>query len=392
MSTPGRPKGEYRSAQHEGSPVNALRVAMAVDTDRRGFLAGGVGLMVSLALPLGAQAAGHDTGGPSPERLDSWLALDADGNVMASVGKIDAGLGVPTAFAQIVADELDVAIEKVRIRMGDTTTTVDQRGTGSSNGITDGGSALRSAAAQARLFLLGQAAARLRAPVEQLEAHDGIVRVKSDPSRTVSYAELLRDGRFDIAVDVKAKPAFKDARDYRYVGRSVPRADIAAKATAEFRYMVDFALPGMVHARVLRPPSAGAKLLGVESAPQTPGFIKLVTLGDFAAVVCEREEQAVQAMREVRLRWSAPTFAFSRDYDALYETLRTAPAKGSKIERSNGDVDAALQGAARRLEAAYEYPFQSHACMGPACAVAQIGADAVTVWMGGQKPYPLRHA
>ena len=362
--------------------------------DRRAFLAAGGGLVVALALPGAGNAADDDAAGdlagPSPRRLDSWLAVDAQGRILASVGKIDAGLGIATAFAQIVADELDVAIERVRIRMGDTDTTVDQRGTGSSNGITDGGSALRLAAAQARAFLVGEAAQRLALSADALEVVDGVVGSRTEPSRVIAYAELLRDGRFEIAVDAKAPTVFKDASRYRYVGKPVPRADIAAKATAQYRYLVDHRVPGMLHARVLRPPTAGARLLGAEPPPSLPGFVKLVTLGNFAAVVCEREEQAVAAARAVRLRWSEPTFAFSRDHDALYETLRSAPAKSSKVDRSHGDVDAALAGAARRIEADYEYPFQSHACMGPACALAQITPAQVTVWMGGQKPYPLR--
>ncbi|HWI79999.1 MAG TPA: molybdopterin cofactor-binding domain-containing protein, partial [Ramlibacter sp.] len=299
---------------------------------RRGFLAGSAGLVVALAVPSAADAA-EGKGGPSAERLDSWLAVGADGEVTASVGKIDAGLGIPTAFSQIVADELDVPLARVHIRMGDTATTVDQRGTGSSNGITTGGSALRLAAAQARAFLLARAAERFGVPVEQLETREGRVLVKADPGRSIAYAELLSAGRFDIGVDAKAKPAFKDARDYRYIGQPVPRADIAAKATAQFRYLVDFRVPGMVHARVLRPPTAGAKLLGVQSLPATPGFIEFVALGNFAAVVCEQEAQAVQAAREIRLKWSEPTFAFSASYDALYEHLRTAPAEGSKVDR-----------------------------------------------------------
>jgi CO/xanthine dehydrogenase Mo-binding subunit len=359
---------------------------------RRGFLAGGAGLVVSLALPIGADAAEKEAAGPNAERLDSWLAVGADGNVTASVGKIDAGLGIPTAFTQIVADELDVPMERIHIRMGDTATTVDQRGTGSSNGITTGGSALRLAAAQARAFLLARAAERLAVPVEQLQTRDGRVLVKADPGRSLSYAELLANGRFDIGVDAHAKPAFKDPREYRYVGRPLPRADIEAKATARFRYMVDFRLPGMVHARVLRPPTAGARLLGVQTMPETPGFIRLVTLGNFVAVVCEQEAQAVKAAKQARLNWSEPTFAFPATYDALYQTLRTGPAQGSKVDRSSGDVDAALKTASRTVQAWYEYPFQSHASMGPACAVAQIENQAVTVWMGGQKPYPLRKA
>ncbi len=360
--------------------------------DRRSFLAAGTGLLVTLAVPAWAQSeggGGDGVGDGQPrDRLDTWLAIDAQGRVLASVGKIDAGLGIPTAFAQIVADELDVAVEQVSIRMGDTATTPDQRGTGSSNGITDGGAALRAAGAQARAFLLARAAERLAVPVTQLDVQGGVVRVLADPTRSVSYAELLSGGRFDLAYDAKAQP--KTPARYRVVGQRVPRSDIPPKVKAEFRYLVDHRLPGMVHARVLRPPTAGARFVGIKALPATKGFIRLVQQGNFVAVVAEREEQAVLAARSVQIEWSAPQLRFSKDYDALYETLRTAPSKSRKVDRSNGDVDAALQAAARRVEASYEYPFQSHACMGPACALAQVEAAGVTVWMGGQKPYPLR--
>ena len=363
----------------------------AAALDRRSFIAGGAGLLVSIALPAAGQSEGGDAAagnGLPRDRLDSWLAIDPQGRVTASVGKIDAGLGIPTAFAQIVAEELDVAFAQVSVRMGDTATTVDQRGTGSSNGITDGGAALRVAAAQARAFLLARAADQLGVPVAQLQVREGVVQAASDPGKTVSYGALLAGGRFEMALDPKAKP--KDPASYRLVGQPVPRSDIRPKVTAEYRYLVDHKLPGMVHARVLRPPTAGAQFVAVATLPKVPGFIRLVQEGNFVAVVCEREEQAVRAARDIKLSWSAPTVAFSRDYAALYDTLRTAPAKGRKVDRSNGDVDTALSTAARRIEAWYEYPFQSHACMGPACALAQVAADGVTVWMGGQKPYPLR--
>ena len=375
--------------------------------DRRAFLAAGGGLLVSFGAAVhgqnaprdraaGSADAGEDAGprtgsnGLPPNQLDAWLAIDAQGRVTASVGKIDAGLGIPTALAQIVADELDVAFSAVTIRMGDTATTVDQRGTGSSNGVADGGQAMRIAGAQARAFLLARAAERLALPVTALTVEDGVVRAVADPSRRVSYGELLQGGRFELPLDTKAQP--KPASQYRWVGRPVQRVDIPPKVTGRYEWLVDLKLPGMVHARVLRPPTAGARLLGVEALPGTPGFVRLVQQGNFVAVVAEREEQAIAAAARTRLNWSEPTLRFPRDGQALYEMLRTAPATGRKVDRSNGDVDAALAAAARTLEAQYEYPFQSHACMGPACALAQVSPEGVTVWMGGQKPYPLRRS
>ena len=375
--------------------------------DRRAFLAAGGGLLVSFGAAVhgqnppreraaGSADAGEDAGprtgsnGLPPNELDAWLAIDAQGRVTASVGKIDAGLGLPTALAQIVADELDVALSVVTIRMGDTATTVDQRGTGSSNGITDGGQALRLAGAQARAFLVARAAERLALPAAQLSVEGGTVHVTADPSRRLSYAELLQGGRFELPLDPKVQP--KPAAQYRWVGRPVQRVDIPPKVTGRYEWLVDLKLPGMVHARVLRPPTAGAQFLGVQALPDTPGFVRLVQLGNFVAVAAEREEQAVAAAARTRLNWSEPTLRYPRDSEALYTMLRTAPATGRKVDRSNGDVDAALAAATRTVEARYEYPFQSHASMGPACALAQVLPEGVTVWMSGQKPYPLRRA
>ena len=367
-------------------------MSIGLSLQRREFVACSAGLMVAVAWPAAAQSdegPGGSSGLPGG-RLDSWLGVDAQGRVSASVGKIDAGLGIPTALIQIVADELDVPMERVSLRMGDTATTVDQRGTGSSNGITDGGTALRQAAAQARAFLVARAAQRWGVPEQDLITRDGAVWRRDGTGAALPYAQLLQDGRFDLAFDPKARP--KDPATYRYAGRPIPRLDIAPKVRGETRFIVDHTVPGMLHARVLRPPVAGARLLGAEPLPELPGFVRLVRQGNFAAVVCEREDQAVRAANRVRLRWSAPTLQFPASYDALYETLRSAPARSRKIDRQQGDVDAALAAAATRLEAWYEYPFQSHACMGPACAVADVRPDQVTVWMGGQKPYPLRPA
>ena len=364
--------------------------------DRRDFLVGSGALVVSFALPSTsfgqAEVADPFTGGTNGaaiDRLDSWIEIGADGNVTASVGKIEAGMGITTGFAQIVAEELDVPLERVTIRMGDTANTPDQRGTGASNGITQGGRALCLASAEAKAALLSLASARLGVPVQRLKVKDGVVFVAGDPRKKASYAQLIGGKRFDLKISGKVKP--KDPRTYTIVGKSIPRQDIPLKMTARYTYLVDHKVPGMLHGRVIRPPEANAKLVKVNTERKLPGLVKIVTRGEFVGVVCEREEQAIRAAAELELEWSKPEPLFSKDYDALYEHLRTAPAKVSKVN-AVGDVDAALSSAAKVVDAQYEYPFQSHACMGPACAIADVRADSVTVWMGGQKPYPLRQA
>ncbi len=364
---------------------------------RREFLAAMGGMVVSFTMPAGAAevASGHAAAGPWPGRiaadaLDSWLVIGADGRVTAAVGKIDAGMGIGTSFAQIVAEELDVPFDAVTIHMGDTATTPDQRGTGSSNGIIDGGGALRNAAAEARAALLTMASARLDVPIEQLMTADGAVSMIGAPERCLTYVELVDGERFDVKLSGKIKP--KDASKYKLVGMPLPRRDIEQKVRAQYAYMVDFKLPGMLHARVIRPPQAGAKYLDHDAKQKLPGLVRVVVRGDFVAVVCRREEQAVRAAQILKVRWSNPAPMFSKNYDELYRTLRESKPGASEKNLEIGDVDAAFAGAAKRLDVFYEYPFQSHACMGPACAVADVGRDQASVWMGGQKPYPLRKA
>lgn len=360
---------------------------------RRGFLGATGVLLVSFALPLRGTDDDEAGGGPDvdPKKLDSWLAIQPDGRVLASVGKIEAGMGVSTAFAQIVAEELDVPLDHVTIRMGDTATTVDQRGTGSSNGIMQGVPALRQAACEARRELFARAAARFGVPVDELVVTAGVISVRGDAARRTGYGDLIGGLQFELTLSGTATP--KPSAAYTLVGHSVPRTDIPPKVTADYEFLVDFKLPGMLHGRVIRPPRANARLLGVEPGQSFPGLVQIVTRGDFVAVVCAEEYQAVRAAQGLQVRWSEGEALFPADYAALYAHLRTAPPKISSTEKgATGDVEAGLAAAATRIEAAYEYPFQSHACMGPGCGVADVRADGVTVWMGGQKPYPLRKA
>lgn len=378
------------------SPVTATAGVDRSMWSRREFLGATGALIISFGLPSSASAAGAAKGAkgpallPDPQQIDSWLAVRADGSVVAAVGKIEAGMGIGTAFGQIVADELDVSIERVTLVMGDTASTVDQRGTGSSNGIIEGGGALRKAGAEARLALLTLAAERLGATVGELEVVDGVVRVRSAPDRAVGYGDLLGGRRFELPMTGKAVPKLASA--YRYVGRPIPRVDLPPKALGSYAYLVDFKLPNMVHGRVIRPPATGARCLGVEAGAMSSEPVTVVQRGEFVAVVCAREEHAVRAAQELRVRWTEGAALFAENYDSLYRALRSARPKATEESDGNGDVATALTRAVRTIEAVYEYPFQSHASMGPACAVADVRSDGATVWMGGQKPYSLRQA
>ena len=323
-----------------------------------------------------------------PESLDSWIAIGADGVVNACIGKVETGMGISTAFMQIVAEELDVALDRVVLCMGDTATTVDQRGTGSSNGIMVGGSAIRNAAAQARATLLAAASEKLGAPAEKLRVKDGVVSVAGAPSRHVSYADLVGGKPLEAKV---GKPKTKDPREYTIVGKPVPRVDIPPKLRGEYRYITDLRVDGMLHGRVIRPPQAGAKILSVDESAALPGLVKVVRRGDFLGVVCEREEQAIEAARALPVKWSEPEQElFSADYDALYERLRGTPPRVFRVDPKANDARALSRSTQALVDAYYEYPFQSHASMGPACAVADVRDGVARVWWGGQKPYALR--
>ena len=363
-----------------------------MDMNRRDFLKAGGALVVSFSWNGGALAAAP--AGASwpkviaPDALDSWIAISADGVVTICTDKVETGMGLSTAFVQLAADELDVPVDRVTLCMGDTAKSVDHRGTGRSDGIMRGGSFLRGACAQARATLLQLAAGKLQVPPEKLQVSDGVVSVEGDAQRRISYGEIVGGRVLDMKLSGKVKT--KDPRQYTIAGKPLPRLDIPAKVRGEYRYVADLHVDGMLHGRVIRPPQAGAAIVSVDESAKLPGLVKVVRHDNVLGVVCEREEQAIEAARRLPVQWSTPQPRFSATYDALYEELRSAKPKASKEAPTIGDPDAAFAAATRIVEARYEYPFQSHASMGPACAIADVRDGSATLWFGGQKGHALR--
>jgi nicotinate dehydrogenase subunit B len=338
---------------------------------------------------------------PLPKKLESWLRVLPDGSVQVFTGKLEIGMGVDTALAQIVAEELDLSPSRVALVLGDTSTTVDQGGVGGSTSVSLGARPLRNVAAAARAALLRLASERLGVPVDQLQANAGIVSVKGDSSRRVTYAELasrvsseselkVTGAGFALNVEGDVKP--KDPSTYTVVGTSVPRGDMAPKILGTYRYVTDVRVPGMLHGRVVRPAGVGATVGTIDesAAKKIAGFVKTVVNGDFVGVVCETEWAAVKAAKAIKVTWTAPRRAFPEQKN-LYDVMRTAQPKATRQNARTGDVNGALVTAAKRIEAQYDVPFQSHATMGPGCAVADVRPDGVTtVWSGGQKPHALQ--
>ena len=374
---------------------------------RREFVKDTGGLLIGFSLAEGAvlpqvlTAATESAPALSPNRLEAWLHIDRDGSVHVFTGKAEIGMGVETGLTQIVAEELDVPFSRVVFVMGDTSTTADQGGVGGSTSIAMGSKPLRNVAATARALLVRLAAKNLGALPEELQVREGVVSVKADPSRKISYAELAASGDLDEALKVSGegfalnveglgKP--KDPSSYTVVGQPIPRVDIAPKILGKWQYVTDVRVPGMLHGRVIRPAGVGAKLIGFDdsAAKKIPGYVQTVTKGDFVGLVAENEWAAVRAAKVLRVNWSTPQQAFPEQKD-LYQHMRSAAPKATKETVKKGDAAGVLASAAKKVQASYEVPFQSHATMGPGCAVADIHTDGVsTIWSGGQKPHALQ--
>src|SRR5713101_7338406 len=277
---------------------------MTIHASRRDVLKGGGALVVSFSL---AGAPGEALAqGAKPLALtevDSFLAIDASGVVTFYSGKVDLGTGVATALPQMVADELDVPLNRLKLVQGDTALTPDQGPTWGSLSIQIGGMQLRNAAATAKAALLDEAAKRLGAKQDELKVVDGVV---SAGGKRVSYGELVGGKKFSLTLDHTKPAKAKDPKDYKLVGKPVPRVDIPDKMTGTFTYMQDFRVPGMLHGRVVRPPAIGAKLESVDetSVSNIPGFIKVVREGNFLGVVATREWSAIKAAGQLKATWS----------------------------------------------------------------------------------------
>jgi CO/xanthine dehydrogenase Mo-binding subunit len=381
-----------------------MNARIKLPLSRREFLKASGALIVSATGPvfagdaLAQAPAGSFRPAVVPTELDSWVAITADGRAVAFFGKMDMGQCLDVAIAQIVADELDVAFEKVEVVMGDTALTCNQGGASGSTGIFQGARPLRSAAAEARRLLVESASQKLGVPAANLRVDDGVVSAVADPSKKVSYAELIGGRHFNHqvewnkqtgnAMDIKVQAKVKSPSEYRVVGKSFARRDVAGKVYRTDKYVTDVSLPGMLHARVIRPTRAACTVGGVDEASiRAVKGARVVREKDFVAVLAEHEWDAVRASRMLKVDWNHAKQSPFPPMAELHDHIRKAPVQKREEPVKRGDVNAAFKTAARIVEAEYEWPFQSHASMGPACAVADVRADGVVVWTGSQKPH-----
>ena len=356
---------------------------------RRGFLGA---LIVGFA-SVGTAPKASAQATPAPviplNQVDSWVAIGEDNMVTAYSGKCEFGQGFRTVQIQLVAEELDVPIARVKLIICDTNITPDQGTTsGSQSHPTEfGPNGLRQGLATAREALFRMASERFNMPMDQLTVEDGMISVKSDPSRRVSYGQLVAGRKFQLAVNARAVP--KDPHDYRVLGTSVPRDDIPLKLTGRFEYVQNIRIPGMLHGKVVRPAVQGAKLVRVDesSVQGMPGNVRVVVKNDFVGVVADTEWQALKAAAMLDVTWSDVTLPV---HDDLFTWMKSQPTRDALTVLS-GDVPAELGKAARTFSATYYHPYQVHGSLGTSCAVADVkGNESATIYSSTQGVYPQR--
>lgn len=363
--------------------------APADKISRRAVLAGGTALVVGFSLfPSVRVRSAESSGLPgSLDRapmLDAWIRIDEHGKVTVFTGKAELGQGMKTALRQIAAEELVVAPQSIELITADTERTANEGYTAGSHTIMDSGTAILNAAAQVRAILLNAAAQKWSMPQTRLHADNGFV--VSDDGKRIGYGEIVAQ-RLHVAAS--ARSSLTSPSSYRYIGKSLPRVDIPAKVSGGAAYVHDMRLPDMVHARVVRPPSYGARLreIDVSKIEHMPGVVKVVRDGSFLAVAAEREYQAIAAMTALAAAAKWDQTASLPEQRDVFTYLLQQPAQTSTILDRGTTADSAAA-----FAATFRRSYQMHASVGPSCAVAHSKDGLMTVWTHTQGVFPLRGA
>jgi CO/xanthine dehydrogenase Mo-binding subunit len=393
-------RADLKAVEQPSMTVDALAALDSAGFSRRGFLKGVGALMVSFNLSGGGARLEAQTGTtlPAPRstegnQVDSWIVIGQDDTVTGYAGKCDFGQGFRTVQQQLIAEELGVALDKITMVICDTALTPDQGVSSGSQGHPTqfGAGALRQALATAREMLFQMASTQFSVPVTQLEVKNGVISMKDNPSRSVSYGRLIGGNRFNLTINARATP--KDPSQYTILGTSVPRYDIPAKVTGQFQYVQHVRVPGMLHGRVVRPPAVGSKVVSIDesSLKGLPGNPRVVRRKDFVGVVADTQWAAIQASQILLVNWSTGVKLPSQA--DLYNYMRKQPSRDAYSVLAE-DTDQTLQAASRVVKATYLHPYQAHGSLGTSCAVADVkgtGSSATaTIWSATQGVYPLR--
>jgi nicotinate dehydrogenase subunit B len=334
-----------------------------------------------------------DLAGCTPEQVSSltkdynaFLLIAEDGTVTCYTGKIEMGQGIITSLAQMMADELNVPLEKIKMVMGDTDLCPWDEGTWGSLSTREFGPNMRAAAAEARGVLIEMASSQLGVPASQLEVKDGIITDTKNPAKSISYSKLAKGKKIEKYLDVK--PAVEDYSMFTYVGKSYNHSDARLKVTGAAKYSGDIKLPGMVFARILRPPSHGAKLKSVDySAAEKIEGIKVIHEGDLVAVLHENRDKADQAVVKIKVEYTFNEMAVNNNN--IIEWMLKADS-GSNVVSSNGDLETGRKLSVKIIESEFSDPYLAHAPMETHTALANMEGNKLTVWASTQTPFSLK--
>jgi nicotinate dehydrogenase subunit B len=320
-------------------------------------------------------------------RLSQWVDFGEPGVAKIFSAKVELGQGIITAIAQIAAQALGLPMRQILVISGDTRQCPDEGYTAGSMSIEIGGSSVRIACTEARHAILERAASILGVDISRLTTENGRILVDRAPTR-LDYWGIAP--QVDWKRPIMGTLGSGSAGPGSFVGKSVDRIDLPGKVTGA-AFIHDFELPGMLHGRVLRPPSQGARLKSLDQtrAERLPGVAAIWRSGDFVGVCCEREYQAVQTLEVLSrgARWNEgeSDFPIFRNWIECLTSLRSIDSKSEVGERAvNADL--------RRVSATYSKPPLAHASMAPSCAVAQLAHGRLTVWTHSQGVFPLRGA
>jgi len=317
---------------------------------------------------------------------NAFLQIAEDGTVSCFTGKIEMGQGIITSLPQMMADELNVPLERVKMIMGDTDLCPYDMGTWGSLTTRSFGPNMRAAAAEAKAVLVEMASEQLGVPVSQLEVKDGVITDTKDSSKSVTYAALAKGQKIEKYLDVK--PPVEDHTAFTYVGKPLKHSDAHDKVTGKARYTGDLRLPEMLFARILRPPSHGAKLVSadVTGAEKLAG-VKVVRDGDFIAVLSEDHDQADLAINQINAEYSFDEIKVSSD--TVYDYINRGEYRSSTV-RSAGDIDSARTQCDKVFDSEFHDPYLAHAPIETHTALANYEGDKLTVWAATQSPFGLQ--
>lgn len=365
------------------------------DTNRKGIarreflkkLGGGIFIFIAPwpAIDLSAKPAEQARRSLTKD-YNAFLQIAEDGTITCYTGKIEMGQGIITSLPQMMADELNVPVNKIRMVIGDTDLCPYDSGTWGSQSTQTFGPAMRAAAAEARAVLVDLGSAQLGVPASQLEVRDGVITDTKDPKKTVSYGQLAKGKKLEKYLDVK--PKVEDYTKFTYVGKPYTHADALLKVKGEAKYAGDIKIPGMVYARILRPPSHNAKLTTVDysAAEKVPGT-QVVKDGDFVAVLNADRDSADEAIAKIRAEYSFD------EKDVNEKTIHDRMVQANSREnvvKTTGDLETGRQQSEKVFESEYRFPYLAHAPIETHTAVANFEGDKVTVWAATQTPYPLQ--